>query len=101
MSSETIQRQSHAVGLQSTKLIHAIHAIKCVVSDFVEVSETKAHEIGAMAMLNCNILKFIEAKRLKYDVKMFGEPHRVAMKIVKDDEFQSVHIYQVEVRRRA
>ena len=101
MSSKTIQRQSHAVGLQSTKLIHAIHAIRCVLSDFVEVSETKAHEIGAMAMPNCNIMKFLWAKRPKYDVKMFGDPHRMAMKIVNDDEFQSVQIYQVEVRRRA
>ena len=96
VSSETIQRQLHAVGLQSTKLIHAIHAIRCVPSDLVEVSETKAHEIRAMAMLNYNIMKFLEAKRPKYDVKMFGDPHQMAMKIVNDDEFQSVYTYQVE-----
>ena len=95
VSSETIQRQLHAVGLRCTKLIHAIHAIRCVPSDFVEVSETKAHEIRAMAMLNLNITKFLEAERPKYDVKMFGDPHRMAMKIVNDDEFQSVYDYQV------
>ena len=95
VSSETIQRQLHAVGLQSTKLIHAIHAIRCVPSDFVEVSETKAHETRAMAMLNFDVTKFLEAERPKYDVKMFGDPHRMAMKIVNDDEFQSVHTYQV------
>ena len=96
VSSETIQRQLHAVGLQSTKLIHAIHAIRCVPSDFVEVSEKKAHEIRAMAMLNYNIMKFLQAKRPKYDVKTFGDPHRMAMKIANDDEFQTVYTYQVE-----
>ena len=49
-----------------------------------------------MAMLNFNIAKFLEAERPKYDVKMIGDPHRMAMKIVNDDEFQSVHTYQVE-----
>ena len=41
-------------------------------------------------------MKFLEAKRPKYDVKMFGDPHQMAMKIVNDDEFQSVYTYQVE-----
>ena len=27
---------------------------------------------------------------------MFGDPHQMAMKIVNDDEFQSVYTYQVE-----
>ena len=94
VSSETIQRQLHVVGLRCTKLIHTIHAIRCVPSDFVEVSETKAHETRAMPMLNFNITKFLEAERPKYDVKTFGDPYRMAMKIVNDDEFQSVYDYQ-------
>ena len=49
-----------------------------------------------MTMLNYNIMKFLEAKRSKYDVNMFGDPHQMTMKIVNDDEFQSVHTYQVE-----
>ena len=65
VSSETIQRQLHAVGLQSTKLTQAIHAIRCVPSDFVEASETKAHEIRAMAMLNYNIIKIPRGKAAK------------------------------------
>ena len=48
-----------------------------------------------MTTLNFDITKFLEAERPKYDVKMFGDPHRMAMKIVNDDEFQSVHNYQV------
>ena len=48
-----------------------------------------------MEMLKFNITKFLEAKRPKYDVKMFGDPHQMAMKIVNEDEFQSVHAYQV------
>ena len=41
VSSEMIQRQLHTVGLRCTKLIHAIHAIRCVPSDFVEVRRDK------------------------------------------------------------
>ena len=77
VSSETIQRQLHAVGLRCTKLIHAIHAIRCVPSDFVEVSEKKGHETRAMAMLNFDVTKFLEAEQPKYDVKMFGDPYQV------------------------
>ena len=77
VSSETIQRQLHAVGLRCTKLIHAIQAIRCVPSDFVEVSETQAHETRAMAMLNFDVTKFLEAERPKYDVNMFGDPYQV------------------------
>ena len=77
VSSETIQRQLHAVGLRCMKLIHAIQAIRCVPSDFVEVSETQAHETRAMAMLNFDVTKFLEAERPKYDVKMFGDPYQV------------------------
>ena len=91
VSSETIQRQLHAVGLQSTKLIHAIHAIRCVPSDLVEVCETKAHETRGMAIRNFDITKFLAAERPKYDVKTFGDSYRMAMKIVNDDEVQSVH----------
>ena len=95
VSSETIQRQLHAVGLRCTKFVHAIHAIRCVPSDLVEVCETKAHETRAMAMLNFDFSKFLEAERPKYDVKTFGDPYRMAMKIVNDDEIQSVHDFQV------
>ena len=62
VSSETIQRQLHAVGLRSTKFIHAIHAIRCIRSDLVEVCETKAHETRAMAIRNFDITKFPEAE---------------------------------------
>ena len=62
VSSETIQRQLHAVGLRSTKFIHAIHAIRCIPSDLVEVCETKAHETRAMAIRNFDITKFLEAE---------------------------------------
>ena len=80
--------------LRCTKLIHAIHAIRCVSSDFGEVSEIKAHETRAMAMLNFDFTKFLEAERPKYDVKTFGDPYRMAMKIVNDNEIQSVHDFQ-------
>ena len=87
VSSETIQRQLHAVGLQSTKLTHSIHAIR--------YAPSKTNEARAMEMLNFNITKFLERERPKYDVKMFGDPYRMAMKIVNDDEIQSVHDLQV------
>ena len=45
-------------------------------------------------MLNFDITKFLEAERPKYDVKTFGDPYRMAMKIVNDDEIQSVHDFQ-------
>ena len=41
-------------------------------------------------------MKFLEAKRPKYDVKTFGDPHRIAMKIVNDERFSTVYTYQVE-----
>ena len=94
VSSETIQRQLHAVGLRCTKFEHAIHVIRCVPSDLVEVCETKAHKTRAMAILNFDFSKFLEAERLKYDVKMFGDPYQMAIKIVNDDEIQSVHDFQ-------
>ena len=62
VSSETIQRQLRAVGLRRTKFIHAIHAIRCKLSDLVEVCETKAHETRAMAIRNFDITKFLEAE---------------------------------------
>ena len=94
VNSETIQRQLHAVGLRCTKFVHAIHAIRCVPSDLVEVCETKADETRAMAMLNFVFSKFLEAERSKYDVKTFGDPYQMVMKIVNDDEIQSVHDFQ-------
>ena len=94
VSSDTIQRQLHAVGLRCTKFEHAIHVIRCVPSDLVEVCETKVHKTRAMAILNFDFSKFFEKERPKYDVKMFGTPYQMAMKIVNDDEFQSVHDFQ-------
>ena len=47
-----------------------------------------------MAILNFDFSKFFEKERPKYDVKMFGTPYQMAMKIVNDDEFQSVHDFQ-------
>ena len=84
----------HAVGLRCTKFEHAIHVIRCVPSDLVEVCETKVHKTRAMAILNFDFSKFFEKERPKYDVKMFGTPYQMAMKIVKDDEFQSAHDFQ-------
>ena len=52
VSLETIPRQVHAVRLRCTNFVHAIHAIRCVPSDLVEVCETKVHETRAMTMLN-------------------------------------------------
>ena len=60
----------------------------------VEVCETKAHETRATAIRNFDITTFFEAERPKYDVKMFGDPYRMAMKIVNDDEAQSVLDFQ-------
>ena len=94
VSSETIERHLNAVGLQCTKFEHAIHVIRCVPSDLVEVCETKAHKTRAMAILNFDFSKFLEVERPKYDVKMFGDPYQMAMKIVNDVEFQSVHDFQ-------
>ena len=51
VSSDTIQRQLHAVGVRCTKFEHAIHVIRCVPSDLVEVCETKVHKTRAMAIL--------------------------------------------------
>ena len=68
VSSETSQRQLHAVGLRCTKFEHAIHVIRCVPSDLVEVCETKAHKTRAMAILNFDFSKFLEAERPKYAV---------------------------------
>ena len=48
-----------------------------------------------MAILNFDFSKFFEKERPKYDVKMFGTPYQMAMKIVNDDEFQSVHDFQI------
>ena len=47
-----------------------------------------------MAIHNFDFSKFFEKERPKYDVKMFGTPYQMAMKIVNDDEFQSVHDFQ-------
>ena len=47
-----------------------------------------------MAILNFDFSKFLEKERPKYDVKMFGDPYQMAMKIVNDDEIQSVHDFQ-------
>ena len=44
-----------------------------------------------MAILNFDFSKFLEPKRQKYDVKTFGDPHQMAMKIVNNDKIQSVH----------
>ena len=85
VSSETIQRQLHSVGLRCTNFVHAIHAIRCVSSDFVEVCETKAHETRA-TMLNFDFSKFLQAERPKYDVKTFDDPYQIAMKIVNVDD---------------
>ena len=63
----------------------------------LKLARQKAHEIRAMVMMYFDIMKFLEAEQPKYDVKMFGDPHRMAMKIVNDDEFQSVHDFQVMV----
>ena len=41
VSSETIQRQLHAVGLRCTKFVHAIHAIRCVPSDLLKFARQK------------------------------------------------------------
>ena len=60
VSSDTIQRQLHAVGLRCTKFEHAIHVIRCVPSDLVEVCETKVHKTRAMAILT---LRFFEVLR--------------------------------------
>ena len=65
VSSETIQRQLHAVGLRCTKFEHAIHVIRCVPSDLVEAYETKAHETRAMVIRNFDITKFLEAEWAK------------------------------------
>ena len=46
-------------------------------------------------MLNFDFSKFLEAERPKYDVKTFGDPYQMAMKIVNDEEIQSVHDFQV------
>ena len=94
VSSETIQRQLHAVGIRCTNFVHAIHAIRCVPSDLVEVCETKALGTRVMAILNFDFSKFFEAERPKYDVKTFGDPCQMAMKIVNDDEIQSVHDFR-------
>ena len=65
VSSETIQRQLHAVGLRCTKFEHAIHVIRCVPLDLVEACKTKAHETRAMAIRNFDITKFLEAEWAK------------------------------------
>ena len=57
VSSETIQRQLHAVGLQSTKLIHAIHAIRCVPSDIVEVNSPRNPSNGDAKLQHHEILR--------------------------------------------
>ena len=88
VSSDTIQRQLHVVGLRCTKFEHAIHVIRCVPSHLVEVCDTKFHKTRAMAILNFDFSKFFEKERPKYDVKMFGTPYQMAMKIVNNDEFQ-------------
>ena len=94
VSSETIQRQLHAVGLRCTNFVHAIHAVGCVPSELVEVCEIKVHGTRVMSILNFDFSKFLEAERPKYDVKTFGDPYQMAMKIVNDDEIQSVHDFQ-------
>ena len=93
VSSETIQRQLHAVGLRCTNFVHSIHAIRCVPSDLVEFFETKADGTRVMAILNIDFSKFPEAERPKYNVKPFGDPYQMAMKIVNDEEI-SVHHFQ-------
>ena len=45
-------------------------------------------------MLNFDFTKFLEAEQPKYDVRTFGDPYQMAMKIVNDNEIQSVHDFQ-------
>ena len=45
------------------KFEHAIHVIKCVLSDLVEVFETKTHKTRAMTILHFDFSKFPEKER--------------------------------------
>ena len=81
VSSETIQRQCMLLDYDARILYMRFMPLVVYRQIWLKFARQKAH-----GTRDFDFSKFLEAERPKYDVKTFGDPYQMAMKIVNDDE---------------